>query len=424
MNAIEIKNVSKKYLLTYEKRALVKDAFEALCGRQTHKEFWALRNINVVVRQGETLGIIGENGSGKSTLLRILAGVTQPTEGKALVKGCIASLLELGAGFHPDLSGKENIYINAAILGLSRRKINQKFNQIVDFAEIGDFIGMPLKTYSSGMQLRLGFAIAVNADPEILLIDEVLAVGDFYFQQKCLNKIQELKTKNCTIVFVTHDMNLLPNYCTKALLLRKGNVVIEGEVPKIVRAYYESHETKTAPAPLLETFSNAKNKKLRSWQNLFKLNSNECRFGNRKAEIIEAGIFDASGSPSQMLIHNSLFTIKIKVAFHGDLDNPIVAYTIRSISNQDIAGTNTLYKKVSLGNKKEGEAIIVEFSQRMLLNTGTYVLNVGCVNAVGTAIEIADRRYQYLTFDVKDDSPFIGIVDLQPTVTWSPIPQD
>ncbi|MFC1754925.1 ABC transporter ATP-binding protein [Thermoproteota archaeon] len=237
MNTIEVKNLGKKYNLNQEKRTLVKDILKGFLGFKAYKDFWALRNVNFTVRKGETLGIIGENGSGKSTLLRILSGVTRPTEGEIEIKGKIASLLELGAGFHPDLTGRENIYINAAILGLHRRQIDEKFDSIVDFAEIGDFIDAPIKTYSSGMQLRLGFAVAINVDPDILLIDEVLAVGDASFQRKCLTKLNEFKKEEKTLIFISHDLDAISAICDRAILMGKSKLLNQGNPRKVISQY-------------------------------------------------------------------------------------------------------------------------------------------------------------------------------------------
>jgi len=218
---------------------LVKSLFASL-GRKKIEEFWALKNINMEVNKGEAAGIIGDNGAGKSTMLKILSGVTAPSQGTVDVRGRIAGLLELGAGFHPDLTGRENVFLNGAILGLTKKEIEGKFDSIVEYAGIKDFIDTPLRNYSSGMFVRLGFAVAVHVNPEILLVDEVLAVGDQSFQAKCLKTIENFIHDGNTLVFVSHDLNIIRHVCSRVVLLEKGQVVLEGEPSKVISRYWLS----------------------------------------------------------------------------------------------------------------------------------------------------------------------------------------
>lgn len=236
---IKLSQVSKKFYQQHQKT--FKEFLPALIGGQnTISSFWALKNINLSVAEGETLGIIGVNGSGKSTLLEMMAGVSQPTSGTIHVDGRIAPLIELGAGFHPELTGRENVFLNGIILGLSRQQVTAQFDEIVNFAEIPDFIDQPIKHYSSGMYLRLAFAVAVHTNPDILLMDEILAVGDTAFQKKCFAKMKSFQDQGKTIVFVSHDLNAVENFCQRAIWLEKGEIKAEGKAKKVVATYRES----------------------------------------------------------------------------------------------------------------------------------------------------------------------------------------
>lgn len=232
---IEFKSVWKKF--KRGRKLLLKEALLDIFKPGVTTDFWALKDVNFSIQKGEAIGIIGKNGSGKSTILKLIAGVIVPTKGEVEIKGKIAPLIELGAGFHPELSGRENIYLNAAIMGVSRREVDEKFDEIVDFAEIREFIDTPVKHYSSGMYMRLAFAIAINVRPEILLIDEVLAVGDAQFQRKCMAKMENFKKNGVTIIFVSHSMKTVGKFCEKVLLVNKGKVEFFGESPEGIKLY-------------------------------------------------------------------------------------------------------------------------------------------------------------------------------------------
>lgn len=236
MRTVQFDQVSKKYQL-HSQRTLKEFLPVFLGGKQIKKDIWALKKVSFEVEKGEALGIIGPNGAGKSTILKLIAGVTQPSAGKITVNGKISPLIELGAGFHPELTGQENIYLNGSILGMSKKEIKKKFKKIVNFAELWDFIEIPIKYYSSGMYMRLGFSIAVFVEPEILLIDEILAVGDVAFQKKCLEKMSEFKKNGVTIVFVTHSLGTVNDFCNRAIWLEKGEIKAEGEPEKVISAY-------------------------------------------------------------------------------------------------------------------------------------------------------------------------------------------
>lgn len=234
---IKLDNVSKKFKRGH--KFLLKEALLDFFRPVQQEDFWAVKNVSLEIRQGETLGIIGANGSGKSTILKLIAGVLTPTKGKISVNGKISPLIELGAGFHPELSGRENIYLNGTILGLTKKEVDERFDEIVSFSEIGDFIDTPVKHYSSGMYLRLGFSIAIHVDSDILLIDEILAVGDISFQKKCLDKLKEFHSKGVTIVFISHSADLISSFCEKTLMLKNGRELHYGNTQKIISRYQE-----------------------------------------------------------------------------------------------------------------------------------------------------------------------------------------
>ena len=235
---IEFRNVAKRFQLA-EGRTLREFVPALLRGEGWSEAFYALRDVTFSIGHGETYGVIGRNGSGKSTVLKLIAGVTAPSEGEVRVNGSVSPLIELGAGFHPDLSGRENIDLNAIILGMSRKDIRERFDEIVEFAELRDFIDTPVKRYSSGMYMRLGFSVAIHSNPEILLVDEVLAVGDVAFQEKCLAKMDEFKQRGITIVFVSHSMDLVRKFCERVLLLEGGRLIGDGAPEEITERYLE-----------------------------------------------------------------------------------------------------------------------------------------------------------------------------------------
>jgi ABC-type polysaccharide/polyol phosphate transport system ATPase subunit len=245
-DVIQFRSVSKRFRLHHH-RTLREFVPALLRGQAFSEPFYALRDVSFSVRRGETVGIVGRNGSGKSTVLKLIAGVTAPSSGQVLVRGRVSPLIELGAGFHPDLTGRENIYLNASILGLSNRQIRERFEEIVAFAELGEFIDMPVKRYSSGMYVRLGFAVAVHSDPDILLVDEVLAVGDLAFQEKCLRRMREFQERGVTIVLVSHALELVNLFCQRALWLEGGRLLAEGQPGEVTQLYADSLARSPSP---------------------------------------------------------------------------------------------------------------------------------------------------------------------------------
>lgn len=408
----------------------IADVARDLCGVSQQSpdlradEFWALHDISFEVKRGECLGLIGPNGAGKSTLLKLLNGITLPDKGTIKVSGRVGALLELGAGFHPMLTGRENIYLNAAILGLSGGEIEKKFDDIVSFAGLDEFIDSPVKHYSSGMYVRLGFAIAVHADPEIFLIDEALAVGDIAFQSRCYTKLRRFKDLGGTIIFVTHNLDAVNTLCSRALLINKGCVVSDGSAKTVTDEFNKlvvvsNQNQRQQGASAVATVDRLTLDQLIEWNDLFNVNANEDRYGTREAEIIEAGIFTQDDAPGQTLQRGQECRIKVKVRHNRAMPGPVVSYVIKEPTGRVLCGTNTNFQAVDIGWMVEGSAIVVEFRQRMVLNPGEYLLSIGCQAFYDGGYITHDRRMDYLPFTVVGAAPRHGIFDPEASISWA-----
>ena len=411
--AIKVRNVTKTYKLYNSHADRVREAFHPL-RKKYHHPFNALTNVAFDVKRGETVGIIGRNGGGKSTLLQIICGILQPTSGSVDVNGRISALLELGAGFNPEFTGRENIYINATILGLKHEEIKARFGDIAAFADIGDFIDQPVKTYSTGMYVRLAFAVAINVDPHILIVDEALSVGDTLFQSKCFAKFTEFQEKGITIIFVTHALDLITRYCKTAYLLEQGVINAHGDPKDVVDAYNRlivdcSKQTSSEKVQFVDVQDDVQGKQ---WEQLFQVNPDENRYGNGKATIIEGGVFSIDGNPSQTLIQGNQYEFRLKVRFNDTIHNPILAYTIKDVKGFDISGTNTLFQNIDMGTFYEGDVLLATFKHKMILNTGGYILSFGCAGLENGEYVVYERRYDYLTFDVISKRASVGLFDL------------
>ncbi len=389
-------------------------------------EFWALDDVSFEVKRGECLGLIGPNGAGKSTLLKMLNGLILPDKGTIKVRGHMGALLELGAAFHPMLTGRENIYLSGAILGLSKREIDKKFQEIVDFAGLWEFIDSPVKHYSSGMYVRLGFAVAVHAEPEIFLVDEALAVGDILFQAKCYSKLREFTDKGTTIIFVTHSLDLVTSHCSRALLLNKGDVVSEGTPKAVVDDYnrlvsLKGRSSGKAMNNGKDTPRQGRPSKEVEWDGLFRINPNEDRYGSKKAEILEAGIFTTDGSPVQVLDRNREYLIKVKVRHNESMPAAIVAYTIKDAKGMVLSGTNTLLQNIEMEQMRKGDVVLVTFRQVMRLNPADFLLCVGVADYEEGQYVVYDRRFDYMPFQVVSNQPRVGVFDSDPAIDWTRI---
>ena len=359
---VQFRDVSKSYPIYPSPSARLKE-LACFNRRSFHRDFWALRDITFDIQPGETFCVIGENGSGKSTLLQMVAGILYPTHGGVSVRGRVAALLELGSGFNPEFTGRDNVYVNAAILGLSRKQIAAKFEQIEAFAEIGDFIDQPVKTYSSGMAVRLAFSVAIHVDPEILLVDEALAVGDIYFHQRCMRKVHELRAKGVTILFVSHSMGEVKSLGDRALWLENGRIRDLGNTERVVTRYLAAmfekdsaylttlhrREQRTAHTPVkapevVETIPNV-----------------DHRFGDERAEILGIAILDLAGQPIHLLEPLSAIIVRISARAVGDITLPIVGFIMRNHMGLDFAGTNTAREGFELPPMAAGDVYTVDF---------------------------------------------------------------
>ncbi len=407
---ITAKDITKTYKLYRTPKDHVKELL-LLRKKEYHKKFHALRNVSMNISKGETIGIIGRNGSGKSTLLQIICGIVQPSSGSVETKGRISALLELGAGFNPEFSGRENVYINASIMGFSDREIDKKFSKIIDFAEIGDFIDEPVKTYSSGMYVRLAISIPLNVEPNIPVVDEALSVGDTYFQSKCFAKFREFQKMGVTILFVTHDMGAITRHCSKVYLLEDGKVHSSGDPKTLIDQYNR------LVLGFSETDKSEKKPNSNGTQN-----PGESRYGNGKADIFEAGIYTLEGSPVQSLIHGDEYDFKLKVVFKDRIENPILSFTIKDVYGVEITGTNTLYKKIDTGIVHKGSSLEVTFRHKILLNPRKYLLSFGCAGFVNGEYLVYDRRFDFLSFHVVSGEESVGLFDLESNIYIQKLP--
>lgn len=401
--AISVKNVQKIYKLYDKPQDRVKEAL-GLGKKKAHKLYFALNGVSMDIYRGETVGIIGTNGSGKSTILKIITGVLNPTEGEVTVDGRISALLELGAGFNQEYNGIENVYLNGTMMGFSEKEIDEKLPSILEFADIGDYVYQPVKTYSSGMFVRLAFAVAINIEPEILIVDEALSVGDVFFQAKCYHKFEEFKQMGKTIVFVSHDLSSISKYCDRVFLLNKGNLLGEGGPKEMIDAYkrvlvgqYEIPEEseqkdllEEAPQPL--------------------------EYGTMQAEIVEYYLTDDRNVRTTAVIKGTEFTVHMRVRFHDALPGPIFAFSVKNVQGTEITGTNSMIEKAFLDSVGPGEVKDVTFTQRMSLQGGEYLLSLGVTGYRGDTFEVYHRLYDVLNITVVSDKNTVGYYDMDSTV--------
>ncbi len=412
--AIAVRDVRKIYKLYDKPKDRVKDALGF--GKKKHKLHYALNGVSLDIRRGETVGIIGTNGSGKSTILKIITGVLNPTEGEVIVDGRISALLELGAGFNQEYNGIENVYLNGTMMGFSEKEIDEKLPAILEFADIGDYVYQPVKTYSSGMFVRLAFAVAINIEPEILIVDEALSVGDVFFQAKCYHKFEEFKQMGKTIVFVSHDLSSISKYCDRVFLLNKGNLLGEGSPKEMIDAYkrvlvgqYELPD---------ETEKNLlSDKDIRAAAE--GINPKKLEYGDGRAQIVEYYITDDRGVRSTAVIKGTEFTVHMKVRFEAVLPAPIFAFSVKNVHGTEITGTNSMIERAFLQSVKAGETKEVTFTQRMNLQGGEYLLSLGVTGYSGDTFEVYHRLYDVLNITVVSDKNTVGYYDMESVVKVS-----
>lgn len=414
-NVIEIKDLTKSYKMYTSKKARLLEVIIPKINK--HTEFKALDNLNLEVKSGEILGILGKNGAGKSTLLKIITGVTVKTSGEMKINGRISSLLELGTAFNPELTGEENIYQHAQVMGIPIKEIEEKKEEIIEFADIGQHLYQPVKTYSSGMFARLAFACAINVDPDILIVDEVLSVGDMAFQLKCFKKFEEFKKKGRTILFVTHNVSDVLKNCTRTIILQSGKKVFDGDVKEGVELYKKiitGNDIKDSKIEIKEDLKNDNKKEDKnSWKIHFNQNPNLIEYGNLNAEIIDYGVFNKDGKYLNSIDNEKEVILRSKTKFNKDIDNPIFTMTIKNFNGIEIAGTNTMIEKIYPGKFKSGDVVVAEFIQKLPITPGQYTLSFSCthINSKGE-LEVLNRKYEALLIEIISSKSNVGILKL------------
>lgn len=439
--AIQVTNVEKIYKLYDKPSDRIKEAMGFGRGKH-HREHHALKGVNMTIRQGECVGIIGTNGSGKSTILKIITGVLTPSRGEVKVNGRISALLELGAGFNMEYNGIENIYLNGTMIGFSEKEIDEKMDAILEFADIGEYVYQPVKTYSSGMFVRLAFAVAINIEPEILIVDEALSVGDVFFQAKCYHKFEEFKQMGKTIVFVSHDLSSISKYCDRVVLLNQGMKLGEGEPKQMIDIYkqvlvgqYTVPDLESGHGSLLDDEdlrrAAAGHKEAGAGQagGSVKVtladgqvpggiaeNPEHLEYGSKKALITEYYITDEKGTKTSAILKGSSFTICMKVRMMENLHAPIFAFTIKNVRGTEITGTNTMFEKAFLEPVEAGEVREVSFTQEMNLQGGDYLLSLGVTGYENDDFTVYHRLYDVLNLTVISDKDTVGFYDMNSSI--------
>ena len=420
--AISVQDVTKIYRL-YDKP--IDRLLEAMSitKKTYHKKFFALDKISFEIEKGTTVGIIGTNGSGKSTILKIITGVLNPSSGSVEVDGNISALLELGAGFNMDYTGIENIYMNGTMMGFSREEMEKKLPEILEFADIGDFVHQPVKTYSSGMFVRLAFALAINVEPEILIVDEALSVGDVFFQAKCYKKMEEIRQKGTTILMVTHDMGSVIKYCDKVILLNRGSFVAEGKAGEIVDLYKKILANRFEIEEEVEEDKLPVESKVANTGKLMKeslsINPSVTEYGDGRAKIYDLGLIDSKGEISNLLIKGEEFTIKERIRFFADIKQPIFTYTIKDKKGTELSGTNTMFELTDIEEVHAGDSYDVEFRQKMNLQGGEYLISMSCTGFENGQHVVYHRLYDVASITVISNKNTVGIYDMESRVTAS-----
>jgi ABC-2 type transport system ATP-binding protein len=362
--AIIVDGVSKSFRLPHEKHGSLKSLFvNIFSSRRTYERQQVLKDVSLEIKKGEFFGIIGRNGNGKSTLLKLLAGIYEPDKGQIAINGNLTPFIELGVGFNPELTGRENVYLNGALLGLDQKAVDKIYKDIVEFAELERFMDQKLKNYSSGMQVRLAFSIAIRAKAEILLIDEVLAVGDVNFQKKCIQVFEELKRDGRTIVFVSHSMGYVKDFCDRVAVINQGKVLYCGDASKAIDVYNKLNREKEA----------------QDRDNLSKITAE--RIGTGGARIEEFKIFDKKGAPTTILETGEKYEIKIKIKYSTEVKNPALGVMFRKNPTENLYGINNHYEKINFGNKHKGDESTIIIEDKMPLNPGDYYLSLSIVDA-------------------------------------------
>ena len=436
VSALTVTGLGKVYRIYNRPMDRIRELY-SIRGRKYHHEFTALENITFDVFQGETIGVIGPNGSGKSTLLEIIAGTLFATSGKVIQQGTVSALLELGAGFNPRFTGRENVYLNASILGIPKNRLEAKLDALLQFADIGEFIDHPVSTYSSGMYVRLAFATAISSDPDILIVDEALAVGDIRFQRKCYRRFQEMQASGKTILFVSHSVELIQNHCSRAIFLNAGNIEVIGEPKVVIQAYLEhlfgseiqqtgevdysevttaidpadtgtsSSRTVSEPSSLVQDHCTQR----RSY------NPNEYRWGDRRAVIIDYQLRSNSGNDQVVFESGENLELMVYVRFYQELTDLIYGCTVKTVDGQTVYGTNTRQRATDISHGEAGATTVIRFQFDLNLVPGEYFISLGVALDDGERDNIAiDRRYDLIHITVSGDYGGFGLAQMNMSI--------
>jgi ABC-type polysaccharide/polyol phosphate transport system ATPase subunit len=405
MNAIVVNHVTKRYNVYPRPVDRLKEVL-TLNRRSYHREFTALESVHLTIEKGRVVGMIGPNGAGKSTLLKIMAGIIDPTEGEIEVKGRVASIIELGTGFHGDFSGRDNVYMNAAIMGYRRDQVDEFFDEIARFAELGTYIDMPVKTYSSGMFVRLAFSIAVHVNPEVFLVDEALAVGDAVFSHRCLKRIREMKERGVTICFVSHDVNAVQNICDEAILLDRGQLMDRG-APKHVIQHYQ-----TVVAERIARGTDARGEPT-DFHSVGAPETSagvgEQRFGTFEAQIVRTEVRDSHGRAIKQLSSGDNVAFAMDVEFHKNIENPVFGILLRNRYGVEVFGTNSYLRHEDTGTFQRGQTAQVFFRMSLNIGIGSYTASFAVHTPAG---HFYDYRLDNMVIEVVGPIPSIGIAAL------------
>ena len=422
---LDIKNVSKSYRQRIDNRNEAKGSWQILIEnlfrikasvRSNSKAFFALNGVSLKVKKSESLGIIGQNGSGKSTLMQIIAGTLSPTSGEVRIKGNVAALLELGSGFNPEFTGKENVIINAKILGLSEDQLQLKMKRIESFADIGDFFNQPVRTYSSGMRVRLAFAVLVQVNPDILIIDEALAVGDARFKLKCFSFLREFKNKGGTLILVSHDLNSIARLCSQAVLLQEGCILAKGKPNDVINEY----------SRILSIDNNPNKRKFKRRQildeekNSHAEPSKEFSYGGEYAKILDIQLNCKDNKNVKVINSGKPFEVIFTVKAYEDIKDPIYAMTFKNHRGQQVYGQNSLFAKINTKSLKSGDKVEIHFKQYCNISAGDYFISIGLTRFEDEKLQIIHRRYDALEFKVINTDGSFGIANCYSLISVSP----
>lgn len=431
--AIKVEQLGKCYHLYEKPLNRVMDLILPGPGKR-YKPFWALRDASFQIESGQTVGIIGRNGSGKSTLLEMICNTLQPSEGSVSIKGRVAALLELGAGFNPEFTGRENVYMNAAIMGIERSVIKEKFAEIEAFANIGDYINQPVSTYSSGMYVRLAFATSIHMDPDILIVDEALAVGDIRFQRKCFREFERFKREGKTILFVTHAVELIRSYCDTAIFLHKGEIRRQGNPRDVVHDYLDmlfgtedgnsTAVENISPAPALDEESAptvefahvelSTRADVDACPTRRSYNASEYRWGEQQAQIIDYQVESAGEIDPVVVQQGDEISVTMRVYFHQALDDLIYGITLKTLDGTTVYGANTRERDIQVSEREQGEIVDIRFSLQNHLVQGSYFFSLGVAQNNDTVDNLAlDRRYDLFSLAVDGEHKDFGLANLQ-----------